>query len=75
MNSATHERKQRSETTPAAQTASLLSDSDPYVAVRKRLADVAGELRKAAETTNGPREGLLALALRFEHHARAGDNQ
>lgn len=75
MNNATYGRKQRRGKTKAAQTSSLLSDSDPFVAVRKRLAAVAGELRKAAETTDGAREGLLALALRFEQHAQAGDNQ
>jgi hypothetical protein len=58
----------------AIQTANLISDSDPHLAVRRRLAAVALELRKAAETADGAREGLLKLALRFEQHA-LGDNQ
>jgi len=65
-------RKQRRETT---QTASLTSGGDPYAAVRSRLAVFAGELRKAAETADSAREGLLALAQRFEQHAQAGDNK
>lgn len=56
-------------TTHAAETVPLLSDCDPHAAVRRRLAAVALELRKAAETTDGAREGLLKLALRFEQHA------
>ena len=73
MNHATLNRKQRHETAPAAQTALLHYDSDPHLAVRLRLAAVAGELRKAAETADGAREGLLKLALRFEQHARGGN--
>ncbi len=74
MSEATEHRSQRHETTHAARTASLIADSDPHRAVRLRIAAVADELRKAAETAEGAREGLLKLALRFEQHA-LGDNQ
>ena len=75
MSKATNERKQRHETTHETQTASLLRNGDPSAAIRMRIAAVAGELRKAAETADGAREGLLKLALRFEQHAQAGENQ
>jgi hypothetical protein len=75
MNEATDDRKQRLETAHDSQSAHLLGVGDPSSAVRMRLAAVAGELRKAAETADGAREGLLKLALRFEQHAQPGDNQ
>ena len=74
MDEPSNDREQQHEATHAAQTASLNYGSDPHSAVRMRLAAVASELRKAAETADGARESLLKLALRFEQHAM-GDDQ
>lgn len=42
--------------------------------IRQRLAVVAQELRQAAATGDSRSEGLLALAQKFEHHSKSGDN-
>jgi hypothetical protein len=43
-------------------------------AIRRRLADVAGDLRVAAAMSGTGSEHLLTLASRFERQSRAGDN-
>lgn len=43
-------------------------------AIRKRLADVARDLRAAAEGAGPGSENLLNLASRFERQSQAGDN-
>lgn len=54
--------------------AALIRDTDAtYAAIKQRLAAVADELRSAAEAAGPSGKVLLALADRFEQHARGGE--
>jgi hypothetical protein len=44
-------------------------------AIRRRLADVARELRAHAATAEAGSEHLLNLANRFERHSQAGETE
>jgi hypothetical protein len=51
----------------------MAPDSDISTIIRRRLADVADELRQVAGSAGSASENLLQIANRFEQHAKAGD--
>jgi hypothetical protein len=71
MIGAVEDRRQKVEEERAVENALILQASETSSAIRRRLADVADELRRTALSTGS--ENLLQLAIKFEKHARAGD--
>ncbi|GAA0527767.1 hypothetical protein FHS83_002223 [Rhizomicrobium palustre] len=66
-------RERQAEEDRAAQ--ALITDAQlKSQAIRKRLADVARDLRAAAEQAGTRSENLLNLASRFERQSQSGDN-
>ncbi len=71
MLGAVEDRRRKVEEERAVENALILQASETSCAIRRRLADVADELRRTAISTGS--DNLLQLALKFEKHARAGD--
>ena len=75
MGRSARNRKQRLEEQRAVEAALIAQASEASLAIRRRLAAVADELRNAAISAGSGSENLLQLANKFEQHARAGDYQ